>query len=172
MPQRNQRIHAHRPPIKNKIPGTASAIPGIQNSAPVSLESRTRRAQKFPQRRNIRPIRAHAPCIHRQPQHLRLLDAYAGIVQLRQAISFRRRQPPPRPVQRAKRAMVVPALPYNVEEIIPIPAIPHDVLPCAPGPQIPLEIVMDAALLLSVASNFQLGPGPAPAYSGPLRVDP
>jgi hypothetical protein len=61
-----------------------------------------------------------------------LFDAEAGIIELGQAVTLGRRQAvASRQVDRARRAMRVPALSNDIEELVPVSPIPHDVLPSA-----------------------------------------
>jgi hypothetical protein len=61
-----------------------------------------------------------------------LFDTEAGVIELGQAVSFGWRDAvASRKVDRAWRAMRVPSLSYDVEEVVPVSPVPHDVLPYA-----------------------------------------
>jgi hypothetical protein len=90
------------------------------------LESRAAGPIELPQRRNVRAIRTDAPCIYRQTQILRLLNAQPSIVQLSETITFRGNQSiAARKIHRTRRPVRAPALSYNCGEIVPVPSIPH-----------------------------------------------
>ena len=71
-------------------PRNGEAAPGISKFFPAILEAGTSGAKKLAQRGNVGPVGADAACVYRQPEHFRLFDAHTCIIELRQAVAFRR----------------------------------------------------------------------------------
>jgi hypothetical protein len=135
-------------------------------SREAALKSRPCGAQKFAQRRHIRPVAPHAPGIDRQPEHFGLLDAQPRIIKLREAIAFGGRQAiPSRRCHRTWRAVIVPPLPNNIEEVVPVSAIPHNFLPRAPDAVYRMQLRRFGFLRVSrraVPSLEPIGASPGP----------
>ena len=132
------------------------------------LESRAAGPIELPQRRNVRAVRrTDAPCIYRQTQILRLLNAQPSIVQLSETITFRGNQSiTARKIHRTRRPVRAPALSCNCGEIVPVPSIPH-IPPKAPGPSAPVT-VLDAGIALSVTRISQNTAATRDSFGGEL----
>src|ERR1700693_4757436 len=126
-----------------EIPRQSEKTQAARNTVEIGSQGRTGARERFlearagssdvvSERRDIRSVGSHAARVNRQTQVLCLFDAEAGIVELRQAVALGRRQAvASRQVDRARRAMRVPALSNDIEELVPVSPIPHAVLPSA-----------------------------------------
>jgi hypothetical protein len=68
--------------------------------------------------------------VHGHTEIFCLLDAETGIIEFGEAVAFRGREAiSARHIHRARRAVGVPPLSNDVEEVVPISPVPHHILP-------------------------------------------
>jgi len=103
------------------------------SEAPRGLNAGAGGADKFAQGGDVGAVGADAAGVHGEAEIFGLLDAEAGVVEFGEAVAFGRREPvAARAVHGAQRAMIVPALAHDIEEVVPISPVPHGVLPHVP----------------------------------------
>jgi hypothetical protein len=96
-------------------------------------EARAGGADEFAQGGNVGAVGADAAGVHGEAESFGLLDAEAGVVQFSEAVPFGGDEAiAARTVHGTQRAMVVPALAYDIEEVVPVSPVPHGVLPHVP----------------------------------------
>ncbi len=92
-------------------------------------KARARGTHIIPKRGDVGAVGADATRVHWQSKKLGLFDAEACIVQFSQAISFSRGEAVAQgSVHRTRRPIHLPALSYDMEEIVPISPVPHEAL--------------------------------------------
>src|SRR5579872_4797505 len=96
-------------------------------------EPRARSAKVFAQGDHVGTVRANPAGVNGQSKALGLLDAQAGIVELREAVTFGgEHSVTPGHIYWPRRTTHIPSLAHQVKEVVPISPVPHVNLPYAP----------------------------------------